>query len=72
MNQLLAKPALVERVLALERRGRRSPRGGCLGVMGANIRWISVSDGQALQEESQQQEGRHHLRGGAILEKAYP
>src|SRR5438477_3336514 len=64
MNQFLAQPALINRVLVLERRGAGFlEQRGLDGGRRALLMDMGL-DRQALEEKSQQGEYRHPLAGG--------
>ena len=62
MNQFLAQPALVDRILGLERRRQMLVSG--LGRDGGRGLVDMGLDHQALQEKSQQREDAHPFAGG--------
>lgn len=63
MDHFLAKPALVERILALDRRRAGVAKGNGLDGGGRKTGMDMGLDRQALQKESQQDEGRHPRAG---------
>ena len=63
MDHFLAKPALVERILGLERRGTGLAQSNGFDGGGRETRMDMGLDRQALQKESQQDEGRHPFAG---------
>ena len=63
MDHFLAKPALVERILGLDRCGTGLAQSNGFNGGGRETRMDMGLDRQALQKESQQDEGRHPFAG---------
>ena len=63
MDQLLAKPALIHRILVFDRRRDRHALGDSIAAGEGELLMDMGLDRQALQKEGQQREGRHPLSG---------